>query len=153
MQIAENLVQLATPLARSWLLLLDLRNYAAWHPFVTMEGRARQGTRVAYRHRSSSRFVPDIISQALITDLSTHRRITWRIGSRFALAFEESFLVERSASGTLLRHRYAMRGPFSIVGALLFGNWLRTSIVIVDQSLAAYAKRGTTAAHYFAALR
>lgn len=104
----ESTIDIAAPPHRVWRILCDFNSYSKWNPYRTILGEAVQGARVVLfigpepaRRRKL---------RAVISDFQSGETLALRSGRPFLSEAVESFHLERTARGTLLRHRTAMSG-------------------------------------------
>lgn len=148
MFIVESTIHLATPLARVWRLLIDLEHYSDWHPFVSLAGVAAAGNEITYNYRTRIRAIPDVSSQANVVRLDRHAAIAWKLGITGLLEVEEGFALAKSDRGTVLTHSICCSGLISALAVRRLKNGMEKSIIVTNQSLARFLKRGTTIARY-----
>lgn len=148
MFIVESTIHLATPLARVWRLLIDLDHYSDWHPFVSLAGSAAVGSELTYNYRTRMRAIPEVTSTADLVRLDRHAAIAWKLGIKWLLEVEETFQLAKSDRGTVVTHSICCSGILSALAVKRLKNGLEKSVVVTNQSLGRFLKRGTTIARY-----
>lgn len=144
----ESTIHLATPLARVWRLLIDLEHYSDWHPFVSLAGAAAAGNEITFNYRTRMRAIPDVSSKADLVRLDRHAAIAWKLGIRGLLEVEEGFQLAKSEKGTIVIHSICCSGVLSTLAVKRLKQGMEKSIIVTNQSLARFLKRGTTIARY-----
>lgn len=134
----ESTIEIAAPPQRVWRILCDFKSYPRWNPYRTIQGEAVLGGKIVLAIGPNPERRRHL--KATIHDLRPGETLALRNGTRPLLDAVESFHLERTARGTLLRHRTEMSGL--LVG--LFDNDrfranLLTVYAVVDKALRDYA--------------
>ncbi len=141
MLVIETTTDIAAPPLRVWRALCDFKTYPRWNPYREIEGAAVLGSKVvlligpatARRHR-----VP-----ATISDFRPGELLTLTSGRPPLSRSTESFVLERSARGTLLRHRAEVATFWAfLLGGDRFKVRLLSVYGAVDQALKQHVSSG-----------
>jgi len=142
----DHSLHLAVPLARVWRLLADVDRYRDWHPFIILKRDPDEPRKITYTYRR--RGADQFTVETEISKLDRQRVIAWRVGVRWLLEIEESFVVAKELQGTHLVHGMCCTGCLAFLFWPLFRRGLRNVLMLTDRSLAAHLKRATTIARY-----
>lgn len=108
MEPIESTIDIAAPPQRVWRILCDFKSYSRWNPYRSIVGEAVLGARVVVL------IGPDPARRrkltAVISDLRPGETLALRSGRPLLSGAVESFHLERTGRGTLLRHRTEMSG-------------------------------------------
>lgn len=113
--IIETEIQISAPPMKVWRALCDFTAYSKWNPYREVDGVAGLDEKVTIlvgsdperRHRV----------RAVICDFEPGKRLSFRTGNPVFSKATETFSLEPSRQGTLLRHSAEMTG----VSVLILG--------------------------------
>lgn len=139
MLVVENSIELRAPPWRVWRTLTALDGYARWHPFVRSRGDATPGAHVDYVFRNKA-FERSFTAAATVLRNEESVAFAWRLGVGRFLSFDETFEIEPTEQGSMLRHRMEGRGLVKLLGLRFMKEGLREAIVRTDEALDRYLR-------------
>ena len=138
MLVVETRIDIAAPPMRVWRILCDFQAYSRWNPYREIDGEAVLGARVVMAIGPAN--APRRRLKATISAMAPGECFALTSGRPFISRAVESFHLERSARGTLLRHTSEMpEFAIRLFGGDRFRARLATVYGTVDNALKDHA--------------
>lgn len=101
-------------LSKVWGALVDFPRYRSWHPFVEIEGPAKEGAEVDYFYRNTVDAPRGMSMKAVITKLQPTREICIEFGIRGIASISEHYVLAREGTQIRVVHKADVTGllPF-----------------------------------------
>lgn len=106
--VAETVI--AAPPKQVWEVLIDFAAYDQWHPYLTIDGRAKRFGWVSIASRKLASPDATARARAIILRLDAEKSFEYVTGNPFALLTKRWFHLQPHPSGTLLRHGIRFTG-------------------------------------------
>ena len=136
----ENIVILQASPLRVWSVLTDFAGHPRWKPFTQLSGAAVEGGGATYSFRIGGLGKP-ATSAADIIRVDKPYAFAWTAGLAKLMLFEESYELERSPTGTRLRHSLRFHGRLAGVCTALLRRKLQAGLVQSDRCLERHLRR------------
>jgi len=115
-------VLIPASLSKVWGALVDFPHYRSWHPFVEIDGDAREGADVDYYFRNTVEASRGMSIRATILGLRPMREIRLRMGVKGIATLEEWYRLEREGTQVRVVHAGTATGVIPTVSAPLIRN-------------------------------
>lgn len=112
-------VLIAASLSKVWGALVDFPRYRAWHPFVEIDGNAREGADIDYYFRNNVEAPRGMSIRATIISLQPMREFRLRMGFNGIATLEEWYRLEREGTQVRVVHAGMAAGVIPSVSAPL----------------------------------